>query len=215
LTVISVLIADDHQVVRQGLRTFLELQEDVAVVGDVADGRAAVEAVREHGPDVVLMDLVMPGMDGIEAIGHIAAERPATRVIALTSFLDDDKVLPAVRAGAAGYLLKDVGPQELVRAIRTVYGGEALLHPAVAARLMEEVAAGAPQRPDGDDLTAREREVLGLIARGLSNKRIARELEISEATVKIHVSSVLRKLDVTDRTQAAMHAVREGLVSLD
>jgi NarL family two-component system response regulator LiaR len=215
LTVIRVLIADDHLVVRQGLRTFLELQDDVEVVADVGDGVEALDAVHEHHPDVVLMDLVMPRMDGVEAIRRIAAERPTTRVIALTSFLDDDKVLPAVRAGAAGYLLKDVGPQDLVRAIRTVYGGEALLHPAVAARLMEEVASAAPRRVEADDLTARERDVLGLIARGLSNKRIARELEISEATVKIHVSSVLRKLDVTDRTQAALHAVREGLVELD
>jgi NarL family two-component system response regulator LiaR len=215
LTVIRVLIADDHLVVRQGLRTFLELQDDVEVVADVGDGVEALDAVHEHHPDVVLMDLVMPRMDGVEAIRRIAAERPTTRVIALTSFLDDDKVLPAVRAGAAGYLLKDVGPQDLVRAIRTVYGGEALLHAAVAARLMEEVASAAPRRVEADDLTARERDVLGLIARGLSNKRIARELEISEATVKIHVSSVLRKLDVTDRTQAALHAVREGLVELD
>ncbi|MEA2251015.1 MAG: two-component system, NarL family, response regulator LiaR [Solirubrobacteraceae bacterium] len=215
MTVIRVLIADDHLVVRQGLRTFLELQDDVEVVADVGDGVEALDAVHEHHPDVVLMDLVMPRMDGVEAIRRIAAERPTTRVIALTSFLDDDKVLPAVRAGAAGYLLKDVGPQDLVRAIRTVYGGEALLHPAVAARLMEEVASAAPRRVEADDLTARERDVLGLIARGLSNKRIARELEISEATVKIHVSSVLRKLDVTDRTQAALHAVREGLVELD
>ncbi|MEA2256414.1 MAG: two-component system, NarL family, response regulator LiaR [Solirubrobacteraceae bacterium] len=215
MTVIRVLIADDHLVVRQGLRTFLELQDDVEVVADVGDGVEALEAVREHRPDVVLMDLVMPRMDGVEAIRRIAADRPTTRVIALTSFLDDDKVLPAVRAGAAGYLLKDVGPQDLVRAIRTVYGGEALLHPAVAARLMEEVASAAPRRVEADDLTAREREVLCLIARGLSNKRIARELQISEATVKIHVSSVLRKLDVTDRTQAALHAVREGLVELD
>jgi NarL family two-component system response regulator LiaR len=210
---IRVLVADDHAVVRQGLRTFLDLQDDVEVVADVADGAAAVAAVHEHGPDVVLMDLVMPELDGVEAIRRIADERPATRVIALTSFLDDDKVLPAVRAGAAGYLLKDVGPEDLVRAIRTVHAGEALLHPAVAARLMEEVA-GAPRRPAGEDdgLTAREHEVLAEIARGRSNKRIALELRISEATVKIHVSSVLRKLGVSDRTQAAVLAVRQGLV---
>jgi DNA-binding NarL/FixJ family response regulator len=207
---IRVLIADDHAVVRQGLRTFLALQPDMEVVADAADGAAALRAVREHAPDVVLMDLVMPEVDGIEAIRRIAAERPATRVIALTSFLDDDKVLPAVRAGAAGYLLKDVGPPELVRAIRTVHGGEALLHPAVAARVLEELAAPAPPAPD-PRLTPREREVLALLGRGLSNKRIAQDLGIAEKTVKIHVSRVLHKLGVADRTQAALHAVRAGL----
>ncbi|HEY2638155.1 MAG TPA: response regulator transcription factor [Solirubrobacteraceae bacterium] len=207
------LIADDHAVVRQGLRTFLSLQDDIDVVADVSDGEGALAAVAEHHPDVVLMDLVMPGMGGVAAIRHIAAEHTATRVIALTSFLDDDKVLPAVRAGAAGYLLKDVGPQDLVTAIRTVYNGEALLHPAVAARLMAEVAATGDGSPaDGDRLTPRERDVLAEIVRGHANKRIALELHISEATVKIHVSNVLHKLGVTDRTQAALHAVRAGLV---
>jgi len=217
---IRVLIADDHAVVRQGLRTFLALQDDMEVVADAADGEEAVRAAREHAPDIVLMDLVMPNMDGVEATRRIASERPATRVIALTSFLEDDKVLPAVRAGAAGYLLKDVGPPELVRAIRTVHGGEALLHPAVAARVLEEVAAPAPApapaltpaAPHGDPgLTPREREVLALVARGLANKRIAQELGIAEKTVKIHVSRILHKLGVADRTQAALYAVREGL----
>jgi NarL family two-component system response regulator LiaR len=217
---IRVLIADDHAVVRQGLRTFLALQDDMEVVADAADGEEAVRAAREHAPDIVLMDLVMPNMDGVEATRRIAAERPATRVIALTSFLEDDKVLPAVRAGAAGYLLKDVGPPELVRAIRTVHGGEALLHPAVAARVLEEVAAPAPApapaltpaAPRGaPGLTPREREVLALVARGLANKRIAQELGIAEKTVKIHVSRILHKLGVADRTQAALYAVREGL----
>lgn len=206
---IRVLVVDDHAVVRQGLRTFLELQDDIEVVGDAGDGEQALAAVAEHAPDVVLMDLVMPRLDGIEAIRRIAAERPRTRVIALTSFLDDDKVLPAVRVGAAGYLLKDVEPQALVAGIRAVHRGEALLHPAVAARLMEEVAGGAP-RAAGDRLTPREREVVGLIAGGLSNKRIALELGISEKTVKTHVSSVLSKLGLTDRTQVAVLAVREG-----
>jgi NarL family two-component system response regulator LiaR len=214
LAKIRVLIADDHAVVRQGLRTFLELQDDVEVVADVGDGDEAVAAVAGHHPDVVLMDLVMPRLDGVEATRRILAERPSTRVIALTSFLDDDKVLPAVRAGAAGYLLKDVEPQELVKAIRTVYGGEALLHPAVTARVMEELA-GRPHPSSPDSLTAREREVLGLIARGLSNKRIALDLSISEKTVKAHVSSILGKLGVSDRTQAALQAVREGWVELD
>jgi two-component system, NarL family, response regulator LiaR len=208
---IRVLVADDHAVVRQGLRTFLELQEDIEVVADVADGRQALDAVAEHDPDVVLMDLVLPEVDGVEAIRRIVSERPRVRVIALTSFLDDDKLFPAVRAGAAGYLLKDVEPAELVKAIRTVHAGEGLLHPAVASRLMEEVAAGGG-REAPDNLTPREREVVGLIARGRSNKRIALELGISEKTVKTHVSSILGKLGLTDRTQVALHAVRERWV---
>jgi NarL family two-component system response regulator LiaR len=213
--VIRVLIADDQPVVRQGLRTFLELHDDIEIVGEAEDGERALEAIAALAPDVVLMDLVMPGVDGVEAIRRIAAEHPGTRVIALTSFLDDDKVLPAIRAGAAGYLLKDVGPADLVTGIRTVYGGEALLHPAVAARLMEEVAGTPGPERGADPLTAREREVLAEIVRGHANKRIALELGISEATVKIHVSSVLHKLGVTDRTQAALRAVREGLVAPD
>jgi DNA-binding NarL/FixJ family response regulator len=208
---IRVLIADDHAVVRQGLRTFLELQDDIEVVADVADGEAALRAAREHEPDVVLMDLVMPGMGGVEAIRGLREARPEARVLVLTSFLDDEKLFPAVRAGAAGYLLKDVEPAELVRAIRTVDDGEALLHPAVAARLMEEFAE--TERPAAEEaLTAREREVLQLIARGLPNKLIARDLEIAEKTVKTHVSSILSKLGLTDRTQAALYAVRRGMV---
>jgi DNA-binding NarL/FixJ family response regulator len=171
--------------------------------------------VAEHQPDVVLMDLVLPVVDGVEAIRRIATERPGTRVIALTSFLDDDKVFPAVRAGAAGYLLKDVQPQELVKAIRAAYAGEVLLHPAVTARLMEDVAGGGARAAPPAELTPRERQVAELIARGGQNKRIALDLGISEKTVKSHVSSILRKLDVADRTQVAMHAVREGWVELD
>jgi NarL family two-component system response regulator LiaR len=209
---IRVLIADDHAVVRQGLRTFLELQDDIEVVQDVADGEAAVAAAESEAPDVVLMDLVMPGVDGVEAIRRIRERRPQARVLVLSSFLDDERLFPAVRAGAAGYLLKDVEPRELVRAIRTVHGGEALLHPAVAARLMDEFANAAPPDPDLEVLTGREREVLALITRGMANKLIARELSISEKTVKAHVSSILGKLGVTDRTQAALYAVRAGLV---
>jgi DNA-binding NarL/FixJ family response regulator len=209
--VIRVLIADDHAVVRQGLRTFLELQEDVEVVADVADGEAALAAAAQHDPDVVLMDLVMPGMGGVEAIRQLREAQPAARVLVLTSFLDDEKLFPAVRAGAAGYLLKDAEPEELVRAIRTVADGEALLHPAVAARLMEEVSE-APRPAEEEALTARERDVLELIARGMPNKLIARELGIAEKTVKTHVSSILGKLGLTDRTQAALYAVRSGLL---
>jgi NarL family two-component system response regulator LiaR len=210
---IRVLIADDHAVVRQGLRTFLELQDDIEVMGDACDGEEAVAAALDGRPDVVIMDLVMPGLDGIEATRRILRERPATRVIALTSFLDDEKVLPAVRAGAAGYLLKDVEPEQLVRAIRTVHGGEALLHPAATATVMRELADHAEPADEADlGLTGREREVLTLVARGLPNKLIARELGIAEKTVKTHVSSILAKLGVTDRTQAALLAVRRGWV---
>jgi NarL family two-component system response regulator LiaR len=205
---IRVLIADDHAVVRQGLRTFLDLQEDIEVVGEAGDGAEALAAIERDAPDVVLMDLVMPGTDGIEALRQLRATAPDTRAIVLSSFIDDDKLFPAVRAGAAGYLLKDVQPQELVAAIRTVHGGGSLLHPVVAARLMEALAGSAPL----EQLTAREREVLVLIGRGLANKLIARELGIAEKTVKAHVSSVLAKLGLTDRTQAALFAVREGLV---
>jgi DNA-binding NarL/FixJ family response regulator len=203
--VIRVLIADDHAVVRQGLRTFLDLQDDIEVVGEAADGAAALEAAVALTPDVVLVDLVMPVMDGIEAIRGLRAEVPSARAIVLSSFIDDEKLLPAVRAGAAGYLLKDVQPQALVEAIRTVHGGGALLHPRVASRLLEELTT--------DPLTPREREVLGLIGRGMANKVIARELSLSEKTVKAHVSSILAKLGVTDRTQAALYAVRAGLVA--
>ena len=201
---IRVLIADDHAVVRQGLRTFLDLQEDIEVVGEAADGAEALDVAERLAPDVVLVDLVMPGIDGIEAIRRLRERAPDARAIVLSSFVDDDKLFPAVRAGAAGYLLKDVQPQELVEAIRTVHGGGALLHPQVAARLLEELTE--------DPLTPREREVLALIGRGMPNKLIARELSLSEKTVKAHVSSILGKLGVTDRTQAALYAVREGLV---
>jgi DNA-binding NarL/FixJ family response regulator len=201
---IRVVIADDHAVVRQGLRTFLDLQDDIEVVAEAGDGAEALAAAEEHAPDVVLIDLVMPNVDGIEAIRGLRERVPAARAIVLSSFIDDEKLLPAVRAGAAGYLLKDVEPQQLVEAIRTVHAGGALLHPKVASRLLEEMAS--------DPLTPREREVLALIGRGMANKVIARELSLSEKTVKAHVSSILAKLGVTDRTQAALYAVRAGLV---
>jgi DNA-binding NarL/FixJ family response regulator len=210
--VIRVLIADDHAVVRRGLRTFLELQEDIDVVGEAEDGEEAIAEAERARPDVILLDLVMPRLDGVAAIRGILERSPSTRVIVLTSFLDDDKLLPAVRAGAAAYLLKDVQPQDLVAAIRTVHGGESELHPAAAARVMAELADGGPQGDPRATLTPRELEVLELIARGRPNKLIARELGIAEKTVKTHVSNLLRKLGLTDRTQAALYAVREGLV---
>jgi DNA-binding NarL/FixJ family response regulator len=215
---IRVAIADDHAVVRQGLRTFLELQDDVEVVGEAADGAEAVELVARTEPDVVLLDLVMPRLDGIEAIKQIRARCPATRILVLTSFADDRTVLPAVRAGAAGYLLKDVQPPELVSAIRTVHSGEARLAPAVATMLVEQLAAedgangAAGDQPAGPHLTPREREVLAELARGRANKAIAFELGVSERTVKTHVSNILAKLGFSDRTQAAVYAVEHGLV---
>lgn len=211
---ISVLIADDHPVVRHGLRTYLELQEDIEVVGEAATGEEAVEHVERLLPDVVLMDLVMPGLGGIEATRRIRSASPATRVIVLTSFGEDDQIFPAIKAGAAGYLLKDAEPQQLTDAIRTVRRGEALLHPKVAARVMEEVATER-RSPAVEELTARELEVLRLIARGMPNKLIASELVVSEKTVKTHVSNILQKLHLADRTQAALYAVRERLVELE
>jgi NarL family two-component system response regulator LiaR len=207
---ITVVIADDHPVVRQGLRTFLDLQEDVEVVAEASDGEEAVARAVEFVPDVVVLDLVMPKMDGIEAIRGIRDASPSTRVLVLTSFLDDEKVLPAVKAGAAGYLLKDAEPGELANAIRTVTRGEALLHPTVAAKVVQELASR--DRSPVAELTDRELEVLRLLARGLANKAIALELHVSEKTVKTHVSNILAKLHLADRTQAALFAVRERLV---
>ncbi len=208
---IGVLIADDHAVVRQGLRTFLELHDDIAVLGEAADGESALTLAASLQPDVVLMDLVMPGLGGVGAIEALRASGSTARVIVLTSFLDEDKVLPAVRAGAAGYLLKDVAPAELVYAIRTVHGGDALLHPAVAARVLRELTADTGRRERHEALTSRERQVLALIARGRPNKAIALELDVAEKTVKTHVGNILAKLGLSDRTQAALYALREGL----
>jgi DNA-binding NarL/FixJ family response regulator len=198
-----ILLADDHALVRRGLRLILDGEPDLVVVAEAGDGAEALAAAEQHTPDVVLIDLVMPNVDGIEAIRELRERVPTARAIVLSSFIDDEKLFPAVRAGAAGYLLKDVQPQELVEAIRTVHAGGALLHPRVASRLLEEMAT--------DPLTPREREVLALIGRGMANKVIARELSLSEKTVKAHVSSILAKLGVTDRTQAALYAVRAGL----
>ncbi len=208
---IDVLLVDDHSVVRQGLRMFLELDPELEVVGEARDGAEAVRRARQLQPDVVLMDLLMPEMDGIEATTMIRREMPDIEVIALTSVLEDEKVYSAIRAGAIGYLLKNTEADELCRAIKAAAAGQVQLSPAAAARLMRRVRA--PESPD--ELTPRELEVLRLLAEGLANKEIARELSIGEKTVKTHVSNILSKLGVLSRTQAALQAVRMGLVDLD
>jgi two-component system, NarL family, response regulator LiaR len=209
---IRVLIADDHPVVRHGLRAFLQLQEDLDIVGEAGDGLEAVAQVKKLRPDVVLLDLVMPRLDGIEAIRHIREARSSTKIIVLTTFADDEKVFPAVKAGAAGYLLKDVEPRDLAEAIRTVHRGQGLLHPSIASKLMHEFAGEQERASTLDALTEREMDVLRLIAQGKSNREIAREFVLSEKTVKTHVSNILAKLHLADRTQAALYAVRNRLV---
>ena len=204
---VRVLLVDDHLVVRQGLRAFLQLQADIEVVGEAGGGIAAVEAAAAGRPDVVLMDLLMPDGDGVAAIRELAAAAPAARVLVLSSFADDERVFAAMQAGAAGYLLKDVEPDALADAIRAVHRGRPALHPDVAARLMRRVA-----EPAAEQLTPREREVLRLVVEGYANKQIARRLRITEKTVKTHVSSILQKLGVPDRTAAAVLAIRQGLV---
>lgn len=205
---IRILIADDHSVVRQGLRMFLSPDPDLVIVGEASDGSQAVEMARELRPDVVLMDLMMPEMDGITATGLIRHELPDTEVIALTSMLEDNTVIGAIRAGAVGYLLKDTEASELIRAIKSAASGQVQLSPKAAARLMREVRA--PDNPE--TLTDREIEVLRLLALGYANKEIASSLTIGEKTVKTHVSNILSKLGVASRTQAALYAVRIGLV---
>jgi NarL family two-component system response regulator LiaR len=209
---IRVLIVDDHGVVRQGLRTYLEVLDDIEVIGEAENGTEAVAQVRQHQPDVVLMDLVMPEMDGIEATRQVSAISPSTRVVVLTSFADDEKVFPAIKAGARGYLLKDVSPADLANAIRAVQAGETHLHPEITKKLVAQLASPKPdQEPLPDDLTPRELEVLRLIAQGMNNRQIALALTISEKTVKTHVSNILSKLHLADRTQAAIYAHRHGV----
>jgi len=220
---IRVLLVDDHAVVRQGLRMFIEMQEDMEVVGEGGDGLEAVRLAATLNPDVILLDLMMPQMDGVEATQKILAGDPEARVLILTSFGEDDKVFPAIRAGAHGYLLKDIQPRELVRAVRETAQGKAQLHPDIARRLMTAISEAAPAQTrkanalpqELEALTEREREALGLIAQGLTNREIGEKMVISEKTVKTHVSNLLDKLGLEDRTRAAIWALKHGLGSED
>jgi NarL family two-component system response regulator LiaR len=209
---ISILLVDDHALVRQGVRAFLETQPDLAVIGEAASGAEAAQFVTTHPPDVVLMDLIMPGIDGVEATRLVKQRSPRSQIIVLTSYHEDEHIFPALRAGALSYLLKDVGPQELADAVRKAARGEAVMHPRVAARVIQEIhGATRDQANPFTELSEREMEVLRLIADGLSNADIAERLVISEKTVKSHVSNILSKLHVADRTQAAVYAWREGI----
>jgi len=215
MTPIRVFITDDHAIVRKGIRALLTTEQDMQVVGEASDGAEAVARVQDLQPDVILMDLVMPKLDGTEAIRKITARQPAARIIVLTSFAADDKVFPAIKAGALGYLLKDSGPQELVHAIRQVYRGEPALEPTIALKGLSELAHPPKGPLTADPLTERELDVLRLVAEGRSNREIADKLVISEMTVRTHVSNILGKLHLASRTQAALYALRVGLASLN
>lgn len=212
---VRVLIVDDHAIVRKGIRALLSEADGLEVVGEADNGQEAVLRAQETHPDVILMDLLMPGMDGIEATRQITSRQPKARILVLTSFAADNKVFPAIKAGAAGYLLKDSSPEELVRAIRQVHRGEPSLHPTIARKLLQEIARPAELQPAPEALTAREMMVLRLIAQGLSNQEIADRIAVSEPTVRAHVSRILGKLHLASRTQAALYAVREGLTDPD
>ncbi len=212
---VRILIVDDHAIVRKGIRALLSEAGGFEVVGEADNGQAAVLLAQETQPDVILMDLLMPGVDGIEATRQITSRQPKARILVLTSFAADNKVFPAIKAGALGYLLKDSSPDELVRAIRQVQRGEPSLHPTIARKLLQEIARPAEREPAPEALTARELEVLQLIAQGLSNQEIADRISVSESTVRAHVSRILGKLHLASRTQAALYAVREGLTDAD
>ena len=214
-TPIRVLIVDDHAIVRKGIRALLSREHEIEVIGEAADGEEAIDRAQSLCPDVILMDLVMPKLDGIEAIKQIVAQQAEARILVLTSFAADDKVFPAIKAGALGYLLKDSGPDELVRAIHQVYRGEPSLDPSIARKLLQELAHPPKTTPTTDPLTERELDVLRLVAQGKSNREIAEQLVITDMTVRTHVSNILSKLHLASRTQAALYALKEGLASLD
>ena len=213
---VTVLLVDDHELVREGVRTFLDAQPDILVVAEAASGEEAVRLAAEHAPDVALMDLLMPGMDGVEATRRLTASSPRTSVVVLTSYHDDEYVFPAIKAGALSYVLKEIGPEELADAVRKAAAGEAVLHPRVAAKVVREMRGARASEPNVfQDLSDREMEVLKLVADGLSNAEISRRLFVSEKTTKCHVSNILGKLHLADRTQAAVYAWRQGVVRRD
>jgi NarL family two-component system response regulator LiaR len=212
---IRVLIADDHAILRKGVRALLSTEPDIEVVGETGDGLETVAQAQALRPDVILMDLVMPEMDGIEATRRITAKQPGVRILVLTSFAADDKVFPAIKAGALGYILKDSGPDELVQAIHQVYRGQPSLEPSIALKMLQELSHPSQRPPTPEPLSERELEVLRLLAQGKSNREIADQLVITELTVRTHVSNILGKLHLASRTQAALYALKEGLASLD
>jgi NarL family two-component system response regulator LiaR len=212
---IRLLIVDDHAVVREGIRSLVSIEPGYEIVGEAADGVEAVLKARTLNPDVILLDMVMPRQEGLTAIVEIKKENPNARILVLTSFADDDKILPAIKAGALGYLLKDTSPEELLQAIRNVYQGQTSLHPTIARKLIDELNRPPDLPPTPESLTERELEVLKLVAQGLSNEEIAETLTISEGTVGKHVSNILNKLHLANRTQMALYALRKGLASLD
>ena len=212
-TPIRVLIVDDHAIVRKGIRALLSREHEIEVIGEAGDGEEAIGQARSLRPDVILMDLVMPRLDGIEAIKQIVAQQAEARILVLTSFAADDKVFPAIKAGALGYLLKDSGPDELVQAIHQVYRGEPSLDPSIARKLLQELSHPPKTTPTTDPLTERELDVLRLVAQGKSNREIAEQLVITEMTVRTHVSNILSKLHLADRTQVAVYAWQRGLVN--
>jgi NarL family two-component system response regulator LiaR len=212
---IRVLIADDHAIVRKGIRALLSTETDIQIVGEASDGAEAIAQAKVLHPDVILMDLVMPKLDGIEATRRITSDQTKVRILVLTSFAADDKVFPAIKAGALGYLLKDTGPDDLVQAIHQVYRGQPTLEPSIARKVLSELSHPPKEPLTVDPLTERELDVLRLVAQGKSNKEIAEQLVIAEMTVRAHVSNILGKLHLASRTQAALYALRKGIVSLE
>ena len=212
---IRLLICDDHAVVRRGLRSLVSVKPEMELVGEAVDGEEAVAMVKKLKPDVIIMDLIMPRKDGVTAITEIKKKNGDAKILVLTSFSDDKNVFSAIKAGASGYLLKDSSPEELLQAINDVYNGKSSLHPVIAQKVIQEMHQPTDLPPTDDPLSAREVEVLQNVARGMSNQEIARTLKIKEGTVRIHVGNILNKLQLANRTQAALYALREGLAKLD